>query len=132
MNEDGGGERERGAARRLRLVVDEAGPLAIVSDSESDGEEVELEDIEGGEIVGLDGVHPTGERERELELEEEEDLRLWQPVKASMLIIGLVVLGDILYCELGLCRLLGESQTQMVDPRSVSLPVTMDASSRGE
>ena len=91
VKEDGGGERARGAGRRFRVVTVEDVLGRKSSDSESEGEEVMKLETDGGEMVGLDGVHPLGDIERELELDELEEVedRLTEKlVKASMLIIG--------------------------------------------
>ena len=118
VKDEGGGERARGAALRFDADEEDEDELGREkSDSESDGEELEME---GGKMVGLDGVQPTGERERELVEDELDDLRLEKLVKASMaVIIELSELGVFVVCKLGLCRLLEvESQTRMGDPRS--------------
>ena len=106
VNEEGGGERARGAARRFEAdEEDEEEELGREkSDSESEGEELARFETEGGEMVGLDGVQPTGERERELVEEEVDDLRREKLVKASMLIIELSRLDVSVVCRLGLCR----------------------------
>ena len=123
MNEEGGGERARGACLRFVEDVEDDEVGREKSDSESDSvEELARLVIDGGEMVGLDGVQPTGERDRELELElvdEVDDLRREKLVKETMVIIELSVLEIFVRCELGLCRLLeDESQTQVGDPRS--------------
>ena len=115
VNDEGGGERARGAARRFEADEEDDDELGREkSDSESDGEEFVRLEIEGGEMVGL-GVQPTGERERELIEDEEDDLRLEKLVKASIAVImELSELDVFVVCRLGLCRLLEvESQTRM-------------------
>ena len=106
VKEDGGGESERGAGRRFDgPATDEDEVGRVNSDSESE----ELARV-GGEMVGLDGAQPLGERESELELEDEDDRLREKLVKANMLIIGLSVLDVLMknsvLRELGLGRLL--------------------------
>ena len=117
MKAEGGGERDRGADRRFdeRVAFEEDEVGREESDSESLRGEVATFVIEGGEIVGLEGFHPTGESERQpaAELVDEEDDRLREKLaKDNILVIMLrrlgVLGGDFVMMkrERGLCRLL--------------------------